>query len=256
MIKLIDILNIDLEELKNFFIDESWLDFFKDEENKKHLIHILLLLKNQKYTPSTLDKVLIFLTKDLNNCKILIKGADAYPEEGRATGIAFEVDNLNSWSEPFNQNSLQNIVRLLYKDYNNLTIYKDIPKFKEIRKKIELYEFKILPPNKLFKHWNNQGVLLLNSYPTCDLSIKNKSNSHRELWEDFSNKLFTYISYKNPSIIWFLWGTESIKIKKLINKNITIIESRHPMMCSEKYENDFLKSNCFKDTMDLINWIN
>ena len=27
------------------------------------------------------------------------------------------------------------------------------------------------------------------------------------------------------------------------------------MMCSEKYEDDFLKSDCFKDTMNIINWL-
>jgi uracil-DNA glycosylase len=31
-------------------------------------------------------------------------------------------------------------------------------------------------------------------------------------------------------------------------------ECRHPMMCSESYADDFLKSTCLKETMSIIDW--
>lgn len=267
MIRLLDILQINIQELTNFYINESWKEFLEDETVSKELSKILLTLEGTNFTPESLDKALIFLTKNINEIRIILKGINPYPSQPilnketnklmyAATGRAFEVGTLNSWLEPFDQNSLQNIVRLLYKNYNNIENYNDIPKFTEIREKIANGKFNILPPNEIFKHWDNQGVLLINTYATCDLSAKKVSNSHKQLWQNFSNKLFKYIPNKNPNIIWFLWGTEAMKTKSFIKDNVVIYESRHPMLCSPKYDNDFLKSNCFKDTMDIINWIN
>ena len=111
--------------------------------------------------------------------------------------------------------------------------------------------FSILPPNELFESLENQGVLFLNTYLTCKIG---KAKSHRLIWEDFSVKLFEYISSRRPDLYWFLWGTEAQSQKQHIVKG-TVCECRHPMMCSKKYNDDFLKSNCIKDTMHLINWL-
>lgn len=197
------------------------------------------------------ENVLRFLRCDLNEIKVCILGQDPYPEKGRATGRAFEVGDLTSWNDKFRQVSLKNIIRLLYKNYNNINDYNKILKFSEIQKEIADGKFNIAPPNRLFKSWEEQGVLLLNTYFTVEAGV---TGSHIEIWEPFSIKLLEYISEENKNINWFLWGRFSEEKGRFI-KNGNFYISRHPMMCSEKYEDDFLRNNCFKDTMNVINWL-
>lgn len=197
------------------------------------------------------ENVLRFLRCNLNEIKVCILGQDPYPEKGRATGRAFEVGDLRSWNDKFRQVSLKNIIRLLYKNYKNIDDYNKILKFSEIQKQISDGSFNIAPPSKLFKSWEEQGVLLLNTYFTVEHGI---TGSHIAIWEPFSIKLLEHISEENKNINWFLWGRFSEEKSKYI-KNGNFYISRHPMMCSEKYEDDFLRSNCFKDTMNIINWL-
>lgn len=197
------------------------------------------------------ENVLRFLNCNIDEIKVVILGQDPYPEKGRATGRCFEVGDLISWQDKFRQVSLKNIIRLIYKSYNNIDQYKDIKKFSEIQKEMKSGEFKILAPNELFKSWEKQGVLLLNTYFTVK---PGEPGSHIEIWEGFSHKLLKYISERNTSINWFLWGKQAEDKKKFISDGIFYI-SRHPMMCAEKNTDDFLRNTCFKDTKDIINWL-
>lgn len=225
------------------FLTEDMINEIKDIESKI----------GDNFNPYPAEKALRFLSIDLNSVKVLIQGMDAYPAQdiNVATGRAFEVGTLTSWSSKFRQVSLKNITRLLYKNYKGIEEYSDIKKFSDIQKEIESGEFQILPPNEIFESWEKQGVLCINIYPTCK---RGEPGSHKDLWKNFAIKLVEYISTTNPNIKWFLWGAESISSKEYIKHGI-IYESRHPMMCSNKYSDDFLKNNCFKDTMDEINWL-
>ncbi|MFC2137037.1 uracil-DNA glycosylase [Bacteroidota bacterium] len=211
---------------------------------------------NGNYTPKK-NKILHFLTLDLTKCKIIILGQDPYPQKGIATGRAFEVGNLKSWHEKFSNISLKNIIRAIYYAYYNKYL-----KYSEIVTMIhdspQLFnenEFAILPPNKLFKNWEQQGVLLLNTSFTCEIGIP---GSHGFIWKNFTLKLLEYIAEINKNLIWFLWGNHAIEITsgiKIKNK----YESMHPMMCYEGKDrnNDFLfgKINHFFETKDIINWV-
>lgn len=202
------------------------------------------------YTPSH-DKILRFLTADLSKVRVCIIGQDVYYQPKIATGRSFEVGGLQSWEEPFRQVSLKNIVRLIHKSYKGITCYEDIRKFSEIVPEMKNKSFPMLSPVELFNSLEAQGVLFLNTYLTCEM---NKPNSHRLIWEDFSRELFGYISTQKPDLHWFLWGNEAISKKQYIKQGILSC-SRHPMLCSNKYADDFLKSSCFKDTMAFINWL-
>ncbi len=197
------------------------------------------------------ENVLRFLQNDLKSIKVVILGQDPYPEKGRATGRAFEVGDLHDWNAKFRQVSLKNIIRLIHKNYNNIEDYNEIKKISTIQGEISSGQFKILEPDQIFKSWERQGVLLLNTY----LSVEpGKPGSHIDIWETFSISLLKYISSTNKNISWFLWGKQAEDKAQYILSGKKYI-SRHPMMCSEKYEDDFLKSNCFKDTMNQINWL-
>lgn len=229
-------------------VHSSWNKFLSDEIRDE--LKVIDEKIGRNINPSY-ENVLRFLMTDLNEIKVVILGQDPYPEKGRATGRAFEVGDLISWNQKFRQVSLKNIIRLIYKNYNNIEDYNKILKFSEIQKQIIEGNFNILTPDKIFKSWEKQGVLLLNTYFTVECGI---TGSHISIWEHFSIKLLQYISEENKNINWFLWGKLAEEKSKYIKYGKFYI-SRHPMMCSEKYDDDFLRNNCFKDTMNIINWL-
>lgn len=240
-------ISVFLDSLDN--IDNSWNDFLSSE--------LVTLLKNieknileskQKFTPDT-EKVLKFLKVPLADVKVIILGQDPYPQDGVATGRAFEVGTLKSWNDKFSNISLKNIIRAIYFAYNN-----EYLKYSEIKDEMKK-TFLLKPPYELFVEWEKQGVLLLNTSFTCEIG---KSNSHEKYWNIFTMLLLKYISKANPDIIWFLWGNNAKSIVADINIEKKI-ESMHPMMCYKKQgrDDDFLfgKINAFKETMSLINWL-
>lgn len=230
---------------------KSWQTFMTDEKIEE-LTRILEEIG--EFTNPPKERVLLFLEQDLNNIKCVIMGQDPYfqtfidpsgKESSIATGRAFEVNGLNSWLDTFNNNSLKNIVRLIYKTYNSELIL-----FSAIREKIKENSFSIAAPNELFKLLEKQGVLLFNRYLSCE---RYKPNSHRKIWEGWSDELIEYISANNEGIDWFLWGKEAQKVEAYIQKG-KIYKSNHPRLNNKIKEEDFLNSNCFKATKNKINW--
>lgn len=230
-------------------VHSSWNSFITEE-----ILAELKMIESEignNYNPRDPDKILRFLSIDIKNVKVIWLGQDVYPAKGVATGRSFEVGGLNDWSQPFRQVSLKNIVRLIHKNYTGISSYNEIRKFSEIQKEIKNGTFPIKPPNNLFDSLEDQGVLFLNTSFTCEIG---KANSHKMIWRAFSKKVLNYISTQNPNIKWFLWGKEAISTKENIPEGV-FCESRHPMMCSEKYQDDFLKFEGFKVTMSEINWL-
>lgn len=228
-------------------IHSSWTDFLNAEriETIKDISQKIGENVNPEY-----KNILRFLSVDLSNVKVVILGQDPYPEKGVATGRAFEVGGLKTWEQPFKQVSLKNIVRLIHKSYSNIEKYEDIFSFNRIKNEIKEGRFPILPPDRLFESWEKQGVLLLNTSFSC---VPNNPESHAMLWQEFSRRLIGYISEKYY-LCWFLWGKHAISMRDVINKGEFYV-SRHPMLCSSKYDDDFLKSDCFTETKHLINWL-
>lgn len=228
-------------------IHPAWCDFLTKERMAQ-----LKEIEDQigtGYDPVP-EKVLRFLTTDLTKMQVVILGQDPYPQPGVAQGRAFEVGGLTSWLDNFPQSSLRNIVRLLYRTYKGINDYAKLPKFQQIRKEIEEGTWRILPPHQLFAAWEEQGVLLLN---TC-FTVKGKPGEHAAIWLDFTRELLQYISKVRPNLHWFLWGKHAQSFMPYINSGIFHC-SHHPMLCSPRYEDDFLRADCFQATRELINWL-
>ena len=138
------------------------------------------------------------------------------------------------------------MLKLIYKTY--IGELKDI---NEIRTEIESGNFEILPPNKLFDSWEKQGVLLINVALT---TIVGKAGEHHTFWNKFTHELIQYISIRNNSIIYFLWGKDA----EIFEKDILagdVIKHNHPAICGNlANEKDFLNGNSFKNTAHIINW--
>lgn len=227
-------------------IHPDWLPFLS-AETRKEAANIEGEVNISGFTPSP-EKVLRFLTVPLSSSKIVILGQDPYPQPGVATGRAFEVGTLQSWSQPFQNVSLKNILRAIYKAYTGEVII-----YKELKEKIYSC-FPILPPNKLFKHWESQGVILLNTSFTCE---PGKPGSHKDLWEGFTRNLLCFIADRAPQVTWFVWGNHAAQaVKDLQLQNM--IATMHPMMCYNlpNRSNDFLygNKNCFESFIPEIDW--
>ena len=232
--------------LQQLSIHPDWKPFLTNEIEKL-LLTIEKNITSAEYTPSS-EKVLRFLELPLQSVKVIIVGQDPYPQPGAATGRAFEVGNLKSWNEPFRNISLKNILRALYKSYTGKVI-----RYNELKQKLD-NEFPVLPPNKLFKHWEKQGVLLLNTSFTCE---PGKPGSHKTNWEEFTGLLLRFINEQSPDITWFLWGNHALNATQHLKLRNTVI-TQHPMMCyeGEGRDNDFLygKANGFRQLQKDIDW--
>jgi uracil-DNA glycosylase len=231
-------------------VHASWQSFLNDE-----VVPLLDGIENQVLvSPDTttpdVSRVLHFLTNDLNRIQVLILGQDPYPQPHVATGRAFEVGTLNSWHDKYKNVSLKNIIRAIYAAYSN-----EFLTYNEIRKKMETdlfgSGFSVLPPQLLFKSWEEQGVLLLNTSFTCHLG---KPGSHARLWEPFTRLLLQYINSVNAEITWLLWGNHARHISSHISLR-NAYTSNHPMICKPG-DNDFLfgQTNAFKETRHLVDW--
>ena len=104
-----------------------------------------------------------------------------------------------------------------------------------------------------------QGVLLLNTV----LSVREgEANSHKDIgWQTFTDNVIKRINEIDRPIVFILWGSQSIAIKKFLNNpKHLIIESNHPSPLSAyrgffgskpfSKANEFLKLNNIEE----INW--
>jgi len=232
--------------LQNIAVDEAWRPFLT-RSNVNLLKKIESQILNRPYTPQA-DKVLRFFEFPLDSVRVIILGQDPYPQAGAATGRAFEVGTLTSWDQSFRNISLKNILRAVYKAYAG-----EVIPYNELKKKFSS-GFPVLPPGELFTHWEQQGVLLLNTSFTCE---PGNPGSHRSLWNSFTVRLLSFISERAGSAVWFLWGRHATEVSGhlKLNKFITLM---HPMMCYDNpsRRNDFLYGdvNCFERFADIIDW--
>lgn len=232
--------------LQNHKIHPDWKPFLT-REMEQSILEIEDKITSESYTPSA-EKVLRFFELPLQSAKVIILGQDPYPQPDAATGRAFEVGVLKSWNEPFKNISLKNILRALYKSYTGKVI-----KYNDLKQTFD-NEFPVLPPGRLFKHWEEQGVLLLNTSFTC---VVGKPGSHQKVWEKFTELLLNFINAQVPEITWFLWGNHAMNAtRELILKNTVI--TQHPMMCYDgpNRENDFLygNTNGFELLQNEVDW--
>jgi uracil-DNA glycosylase len=223
----------------NPFLENGALEMIKDIESK------IFNEPAESITPAY-ERMLRFLQIDLSSAKVVVIGQDPYPQAGVATGRAFEVGTLKNWSDRFRNTSLRNIVRALYASQKN-----DFKTFNEIKKEMAAGEFQLLPPDRLFKYWESQGVLLLNTSFSCRVG---KPGSHARLWHDFTTELLVFINESKPNLTWFLWGNKAKEaVAHLQLKNS--IETTHPMICHQR-SNYFLfgKKNVFRETAEMVDW--
>ncbi|MEO8796193.1 MAG: uracil-DNA glycosylase [Daejeonella sp.] len=218
-------------------LDKSWKDVLMDELNSENMQQLLNFLKNEQekgvliYPQS--DKIFnAFNHTPFNKVKIVILGQDPYHGKNQAHGLSFSVQD-GTPPPP----SLKNIFKELKNEY---------PDYRE-------------PKNGDLTSWADQGVLLLNSVLTVEMS---KAGSHQKKgWEIFTNSVISQLSEKGNGIVFMLWGNYAKKKAALIDQNKHfILTAAHPSPLSAY--NGFFGCNHFteanqilqKENMGEINW--
>ena len=181
----------------------TWYEFFKKNEKEINIIEDNIMqdvFNGENILPDWIDWYFAFELCPLDNTKVVILGQDPYPEENKATGMAFSV--------PAGINPPRSLKTI----------------FREIERDLQIS----MPKNygNLIP-WAKQGVLLLNSCLTVQEGIP---GSHIDFigWEPFTDKIIKFLSDRG-GIAFLLWGKQARKKVSLIdeNKNL-ILEAPHP----------------------------
>ena len=131
--------------------------------------------------------------------RVVILGQDPYHQPGQATGRAFHVPE-GTRSPP----SLANILKLLEADFGGR------PKSKD-----------------LLMHWEEEGVLLLNTVLTVS---EGRPESHRNVgWEFITDCIIKAIVESDTRTVFLLWGSHAQKKASLVvgDQNFTL-RAPHP----------------------------
>ena len=156
------------------------------------------LLDNKDISPAIENIFNAFKYCNFESTKVVIFGQDPYFQSGIANGLAFSVDE-----DQIIPASLKNI-------------------YKEIKDDIGPSKNK----SGCLKSWAKQGVLLLNTALTVEVS---KPGSHSNIgWDNFIYDIIKLINNK-PNVVFILWGKHAQKyIRYLNNKNHLILYGPHP----------------------------
>ena len=147
--------------------------------------------------------------------KVVILGQDPTPQEGKATGVAFHVND---------PRSVPAVLHMFLE-----VAFEGFP--------VDLHKGDVT-------RWAKQGVLLLNTAFTCPHA---RNRTHLKIWEAFTISLIKHIEVKTagPSV-WLLWGREAKKFSTYIDKKHLIIEGGHPSpTVIAKHGDSFFGGNYF-----------
>lgn len=226
---------------------KSWENFIN---NSKYLKSMLDFIENTRNICPEKEKVFRFFTCDISRVKYIILGMDPYPstyinseneEVPVATGRAFEVANIDEFTDKYKQSSLANI-------FKALCYYKFGKKnsMEELREIFKNEKASFINTHYWFDEMERRGVIFLNATLT---TLVGESGAHISEWNNFMNELINYI-VENFSCIWLIWGDKAMdRISGIVDKD-NIIYSCHP---ASRVKNDFIENNCFKKA-NKIEW--
>lgn len=189
----------------------------------EEIYQILEKIKNTNYQPKDIFR---WAKYPIGNVKVIIIGQDPYPNKNDADGLCF---SSNAKECPVSLNRIFNVIGYKPKKYT-------------------------------LDHWAMQGFLLLNTSLTVEID---KPNSHKNLWQNYTNKLFKNIAEQiNDECIICLWGSEAHNYEKIFNiKNHQILKWCHPVamvspsfskcnhfeIIKQKYNIEFDYNKCYID---------
>ena len=149
-----------------------------------------------------------------DDCKVIMLGADPYPQKNIATGILFGNDLHNKSISP----SLQIILEA--SGSNDPTLLS----------------------------WCKQGVLMINTALSVE---EGKPSSHLLLWRPFMKSFLRNMSQWNTGMIYVFFGSVALDLKSYVNSNLNdILTEKHPAAYAR--ENEKMPSKIFDDINNLL----
>ena len=231
---------------------ETFDEFIKKSTYLNSMIDFVESGKN--FTPDN-DKVFRFFSCNLDNIKVVILGMDPYNstyiKNGEvhkvATGRAFEVANIENFTDSYRQTSLANIFKALaYIKYGKVFSMSELrKKFLDEKSDNEKLEIEI-NIKKFFDTCEKNGIMFLNASLTTMIGV---SGAHKKVWEPFMNELFNYILNKTKNVKWLIWGRDARERVQNIVKNENIYYSCHP---ATRVNNDFVTHSNLDKIKSLI----
>jgi uracil-DNA glycosylase len=218
-------------------VKSGWLEFFKDEEVELRKILDEINKYDEIIYPKEKDLLRALFYYDPTEIKLLLLGQDPYINQEndlpQAMGLSFSVPKKHKKIPP----SLKNIFKEIKNNYSDFNI----------------------PTHGLLKRWaKKEKILLLNSALTV---CAGKSNTHAQIWKEFTDKLIKWFQNKNKGCIFLLMGSFAHKKEELIDqKKHKIFKTIHPSPLSAY--NGFFGCNVFKqinsyleeNKKEIINW--
>ncbi len=169
--------------------------------NEAPLKELKNLLKTSSYTPCK-ENIFRVFQKPINHYKVVILGQDPYPTPGHANGLAFSVNSTVKGIPASLRVIKGELTKNLGNSYNILdsNIFNNIDEWKTLN------------------HWEDQGIMLLNTALT---TFSGQKASHLKYWKPFIAQAISLLSSKNPCI-WLLWGKKSQEFMKDISNAIVL----------------------------------
>jgi len=220
-------------KLKSLITESSWQKQLEDEWQKPYIEKLENFLQAETDILPAQDEWFNALNSlPFTQIKVIILGQDPYPTEGHAHGLSFSV---KTGVSPLPK-SLLNINKELLNDLNINNQH-----------------------TGNLQHWNNQGVLLLNTVLTVQ---KGNANAHQKHgWEQLTDKIIQQISDQQNHCVFILWGANAQKKSMLINpEKHHIIKTPHPSPLSAYRgfwgSKPFSKTNLYleKNNLQPIDW--
>ncbi|MEY3278310.1 MAG: hypothetical protein RLZZ426_796 [Actinomycetota bacterium] len=205
-------------------VHPEWLPFFSLHESL--LLQIFESLSSkfsvEVITP-TLPNIFRAFELPVSQIRVVIVGQDPYPTPGVAIGRAFAVSDLSPMPP-----SLRNIQIELQRELScDLTL------------------------DKTLQQWAEQGVFLLNTSLTFDVSKQNVGHFH--LWEAFTREVLMHISQTASPHVWMLWGNNAQELQRQAG-SVAVLKTSHPSPLSAY--RGFLGSNIFIECNEKLRQLN
>ena len=219
---------MNLQEIKqklfNKFAINGWDKVFRSFVYSTDFDNILTKLwelsnDNKKFTPPLKQVFRAFEECPYDNLQVVIIGQDPYPQLGVADGISFSCSNTNKL-QPSLKFILQEVDRTVY---DNHVISEDLD----------------------LKRWSNQGVLMLNTALTTEVSI---IGSHYDIWRPFTTYLLDWLNINKSELVYVYMGKKAEEWSSMTDDTNIKYFVKHP--ASAAYNGSKW------DSKDLFNKIN
>ncbi|WP_188063309.1 uracil-DNA glycosylase [Sphingobium sp. KCTC 72723] len=185
-------------------LHESWRIALADQFAAPHMAGLKSFLESEKAAgkrifPKGSEYFRALDLTPLDQVKVVILGQDPYHGEGQAHGLCFSVQP-GVRTPP----SLVNIYKELESDLG-------LPR----------------PRHGFLEHWAQQGVLLLNSVLTVEMS---RAASHQgKGWEIFTDAIIRTVAQQDQPVVFLLWGAYAQRKAAFVDQpRHLVLKAAHP----------------------------